>query len=583
MRGTGWRLLKLITPFKGWIALSALLGFATVGSSIGLMATSAYIIARAALHPSIADLQVAIVGVRFFGIARGVFRYLERYVSHQTTFRLLARLRVWFYEALEPMAPARLMEHRSGDLLSRIVGDIESLQHFYIRVIAPPAVALLTLLTMTAFLYRYHPALAAMLAIAFLVAGIGVPLLIRILSRRPGQETVIVRAELHAALVDGIQGMADLLAFDRAQDHLESIRSTDERLAKAQRRLAWAEGLQSALGGLLAHVGMWGILLVAIPLIREGHINGVYLGALILAALASFEAITPLSQAAQHLESSLEAARRLFDIVDAHPAVSDPPSPAPPPREPDLVVEHLSFRYRPGDPPALDDISFALPRGKRLAIVGPSGAGKSTLVHLLLRFWDYRDGRILLDGRDLRAYRQEDVRRMIAVVSQHTHLFNATIRENLLIARPDADEEAIIQAARQAQIHEFIQSLPQGYETWIGEQGVRLSGGERQRLAITRALLKDAPILILDEATANLDVLTARRVLEAVHALMEGRTTLMITHRLADARTMDEILVLQAGRIVERGRHSDLLKARGLYYRMWEWQNQAAILEEGWT
>jgi ABC-type multidrug transport system fused ATPase/permease subunit len=282
----------------------------------------------------------------------------------------------------------------------------------------------------------------------------------------------------------------------------------------------------------------------------------------------------PLPKAFQYLNSSLEAGRRLFEIVDTEPAVVDPARATGRPAEAGLHVQKLHFSYAPDEPQALDDISFDLTRGQFIVVVGPSGAGKSTLAHLLLRFWEYRDGRILLDGRELREYDQETVRSLMAVVSQHTHLFNGSIRDNLLLARPGATEQEVIRAAKQARVHDFVQSLPQGYDTWIGEQGLRLSGGQRQRLAIARAILKDAPVLILDEPAANLDAITERQVLASLQAVAMGRATLLITHRLVGLEAADEILVLHAGRIVERGRHQDLMQMDGLYRRMWELQNQ---------
>jgi ABC-type multidrug transport system fused ATPase/permease subunit len=241
-------------------------------------------------------------------------------------------------------------------------------------------------------------------------------------------------------------------------------------------------------------------------------------------------------------------------------------------------VDGLSFAYTDSQLPALFDINFELPAQNTLAIVGPSGAGKSTLINLLLRFWDYHEGRILVGGTELRQLGQDDWRRMTAVVSQHTHLFNGTVRDNLQLARPGAGDAELVEAARQAQIHQFIQSLPLGYDTWIGEQGLRLSEGERQRLAIARALLKDAPLLILDEPTAHLDPITERKLMEALRVLGQGRTTLIVTHRLVGLEAADEILVLRAGRVAEKGRHDQLVEMRGLYHRMWTLQTQVLAL-----
>jgi ATP-binding cassette subfamily C protein CydC len=579
-RKTAVRLLRLAAPFKWWMLLSALLGFLTIGSSIGLMTAAAWIIASAALHPPIATLDVAIVGVRFFGITRGVFRYLERYVSHQTTFRLLARLRVWFYEQIEPLAPARLMQVRSGDLLTRAVNDINTLENFYLRVIAPPAVAVMVGGVMAVFMAYYDVRLALALIACLTLAGFGVPLLTSILSRWAGRAIITTRADLNVALIDGVQGMADLLAYGAQNRQFEQVRRLNRALQRHQARMATTAGLSTALISLLTSAAAILTLVIAIPLVHSGELDGVMLAVLVLAAITSFEAVQPLPAAYQHLSSNLEAALRLFELVE------DSPTPKSPPhkverglertRHPDLItVQNLKFRYGPGEPLALDGVSFTLATGQTLAVVGASGAGKSSLVNVLLRFWDYEGGEIRLDGRDLRDYAPEEARAQMSVVSQNTYLFNETIRANLRIAKADASEEELIRAARAAQLHAFIESLPHGYDTWIGEQGLRLSGGERQRLALARAILKDTPILILDEATANLDTLTERAILQTIHTTLAGRTTLMITHRLIGLEAADEILVLRAGRIIERGRHGDLLQIDGAYHRMWDQQRQA--------
>jgi ATP-binding cassette subfamily C protein CydC len=579
------RLLSFLTGSWGWVALSVLLGALTIGANVSLMGTSAWLISTAALHPSIAVLQVAIVGVRFFGISRGVFRYAERLVSHDVTFRLLSRLRVWFYEKLEPLAPARLMDYRAGDLLARILGDVETLENFYIRVVAPPLVALLTGLGVSIFLASFYPTLATVLIVFFLVLGLILPVTSQFLSRNPGNALINLRSELHTQLVDGIQGLPDILAYGRAADRLNLISETGQAYGQAQRHMARISGVQSALTVVLTNLGMWTVLYLTIPLVNDGHLAGVMLGTLTLLTLASFEAVTPLPLAAQMWESVRTAADRLFEVVDAQPAVEESREKRVEISEQRTVsdkkeqlstlqLSNLSFSYPGQNVPAIQDISFKLESGKSLAIVGPSGAGKSTIVSLLLRFWEYGSGDIRLGGESLYGMGQDEVRERCGVVSQNSYFFNASIRDNLRLARPSASNDEVESVARQAQIYEFIMGMPKGYETFIGEQGTRLSGGERQRLAIARALLKDAPFLILDEPTANLDPLTEKKVLETLFDVMKGKTTLLITHRLIGLEYVDEILVMERGQIVERGTQAELLEGGGTFRRLWKLQNR---------
>jgi len=471
------------------------------------------------------------------------------------------------------------MEFRAGDLLSRIIGDVETLENFYVRVVSPPLTAILIGFFVSLFLASFGLQLALAFVGFFLSLGLILPILAQIVSRRPAVETITLRADLHTRLVDGIQGMADLLAYGRGAHRLTEISTNGIDYGNAQRRMARVTGFHSGLSTLLTNLGLWIILVLAIPLVNAGRIAGPMLASLSLLTLASFEAVMPLPLAAQMWNSAREAARRLFEVVDTEPVVSDqlPVSSEQLPitnYELPLRVTNLSFTYPNQSTPALQNVTFDLRPSTSIAIVGPSGAGKSTLANLLLRFWDYGSGDITLGAESLKVYEQDEVRARIGLVSQNTYFFNTTVFENLRFARRRVTREEVESAAQAAQIHDFILGLPKGYDTMIGEQGLRLSGGERQRLAIARAIIKDAPILILDEPTANLDPLTEKQVLETLFAVMKKKTSLLITHRLVGMENIDEIIVMDHGRIVERGTHMNLIRENGLYHRLWTYQNR---------
>lgn len=569
------RLLAFLSPFRWRIALAILLGSVMIASSMGLFGMAAYLTAAAALGPLLVFLSIPIYLVQTMGIVRAASRYSERLVSHNTTFRLLAHLRVWAYKRIELQAPAHLLAHRSGDMLARLVSDIEELQNFYLRVVSPMVVALVVSL-LTFGIFSIFSMGMAWVSLAFLgLAGLGVPCLSVSLAHGLGQQQVKARAEMNIQVVDGLQGIQDTLAFGRGQSRIESIAACDRELGKVQRRMASIAGLQIALGDLLMNMALWVLLILAMPLVASGYIDGVYLGVIGLLILASFEAVQPLASAFQGLGHTRAAAERVFAVTDAQPPVIESAMPQPIPAQPggyDLSFEQVSFTYQQDEREVLSDISFRLPAGSRVAVVGPSGAGKSTLVCLALRFWDPTSGALCLNGRDIRGFRLRDLRACIAVVAQDTSLFNDTLRANLLLARPEASEAELEAALEQAQMTEFVRQLPQGLKTRVGEQGMTLSGGERQRVAIARAFLKNAPILILDEATANLDPLIERALLASLNELSRGRTTLQITHRLVGMERMDEILVLHRGRLLERGTHDELLALEGLYRQLFDVQ-----------
>ena len=567
------RLLQIMGSAWPAMLIAAIFGFLTIGSNIGLLGASAYLISSAALHPSINELSTAIVGVRFFGISRAIFRYLERYLSHDATFRLLGAVRVWFYTKLEVLAPARLMEWQSGELFSVIVGDVETLKEFYLRVLAPPIISLLVLGMTCLLLAHYSMNFVYVLVSAFILAGLMLPICLQTIQKATAHKLVGTRGELRTQLVDSMTGIVELAAFNQAGRQARLIGGIHERLLRLQSRVSKLSGLTEALGLLLVNCTVWIILWLAIPLVHNGSLEGVYLAVVVLTVQSCFEAVLPLPFAVHYLGESMAAARRLFAIVDTEPAVVDGDDVMMDISDTYMAVENLSFRYSSQGPLVLDQISFTIGAGQRLAIVGPSGAGKSTLLNLFLRFWDYQQGSIRLGGHEVKKYNGEKLRTLFGVVSQQTHLFNASIRDNILIARPHASEEQFEQAIQHAELGAFIEQLPQGYDTMVGQNGYALSGGQRQRLAIARALLKNAPILILDEPTVGLDAVTEQLIMATIEKLMMGRTTIMITHRLMGLETMDEIIVLSGGRIVEQGKQMELLGNKHLFFQLWKLQH----------
>ncbi|SFL85216.1 thiol reductant ABC exporter subunit CydC [Pelosinus propionicus] len=566
------RLLQIMGSSWRTMAMAGFFGFFTVVSNIGLMAASAYLISGAALHPSITELSVAIVGVRFFGIARAVFRYLERYVSHDATFRLLGTVRVWFYTKLEGLAPARLLEWRSGELFSAIVSDVETLKEFYLRVLAPPFIALLVVIGTCLFLAQFDLIFVYVLVCGAMLLGVFLPLAASIVQKSLAEELVTARMQMKAQLVDSITGIVELAAFGQTHRQAQHIAELDEELTEIQSKVVNQSGIIDALGLFVVNSTVWLVLWFAIPLVHSGQLEGIYLAVVALTVQSSFEAVMPLPLTVHFFAESMAAARRLFAIVDRVPTVLDRFEGILPGADLSITVKNLSFRYHENEAAVLRNISFTVDSGKSVAIVGPSGAGKSTLLYVLLRFWEYEEGHILLGNHELKKYHSQDIRAIFSVVSQQSHMFNASIRDNILLAKPDASEAEFEQVLINAELAEVAKILPQGLDTMVGQNGYALSGGQRQRIAIARALLRNAPILILDEPTVGLDSLTEEAIMETLTKLMAGRTTILITHRLTGLSHVDTIFVLETGKIIEQGTQEELLKKEGLFYQLWNFQ-----------
>jgi thiol reductant ABC exporter CydC subunit len=539
------RLLALAGAPPARVALSVGLGAATVLCGVGLMATAGYLISRAAERPAVLSLTVAIVCVRLFGLGRPLARYCERLVSHDLALRVLGRARVRVYERVEPLAPTQLDGYRQGDLLARMVADVDGLQNLHLRGVGPPLVALVAGAVSVAVTAAFLPAAAVVLAVGLLAGGVAVPALAAGLGRRGARLEAAARAELTAELVETIRGAPELTVYGAEEDQLAKLRTADRALVQIARRAALADGAGDGLRLLVTGATVTGVLAAAVSAHAAGNLDRVLIAMLALLAFASFEAVQPLSQAARELAATLAAGQRLLELTDREPVIADPAEPASlPDSRFSVALEDVRARYSPGEPPVLDGVDLRLEPGRKVALVGPSGAGKTTVANLLVRFLDPESGRVTLGGRDLREYRQDDVRRVIAVAGQDSHLFSTTIRENVRLGRDDATDDEIEDALRRARILDWVRSLAQGWDTVVGEEGRELSGGQRQRLVVARALLADAPVLVLDEPTAHLDPPTAERLMDDVLDAAGDRTVLLITHRPEGLHRMHEVVPL---------------------------------------
>jgi thiol reductant ABC exporter CydC subunit len=545
MTATLRRLLVFAGAPRARVALAVALGALTVAFGAGLMGTAGYLISRAAERPAILSLTVAIVGVRFFGLARPVTRYLERLASHDLALRVLARVRVRVYRRIEPLAPAQLEGYRDGDLLARMVADVDALQGLHLRVVGPPLVALAAGAIVVGATAAFLPAAAVVLAAGLLVGGIAVPACGGVLASRAGRDQAAARGELSAELVEVLTAAPELVAHGAGDAALARVRGADRALVRLGRRDALAGGVADGLGLAVTGATVAAVLAVAIQASAASSLDRVLIATLALLALASFEAVQPLAAAAREASATLAAGRRVLELTDRSAVVADPDDPAPAPRWPfTIALEGVRARYADGERPALDGVSLRLQPGRRIALVGASGAGKTTVVNLLLRFLDPEAGRVTLGGRDLRAYRQEDVRSAVAVAGQDSHLFSTSIRENVRIGRPEASDGDVERALRLTRIWDWIDQLPDGWDTEVGEQGRELSGGQRQRVVLARALLADAPVLVLDEPTAHLDPATAAELVRDVLGAAGDRSVLLITHRPEGLELVDEVVAL---------------------------------------
>ncbi|MFE4962375.1 thiol reductant ABC exporter subunit CydD [Streptomyces sp. NPDC056660] len=549
---------------RGRLVLALLLGALALGSAVGLMATSGWLISRASQQPPVLYLMVAVTATRAFGIGRAVFRYSERLVSHDAVLRMLADTRVAVYRRLERLAPAGLRTTRRGDLLSRLVADVDTLQDYWLRWLLPAGVAVAVSAGAVGFTAWLLPAAGAALAVGLLAAGVGVPLVTSAVARRAEQRLAPARGLLAIRVTDLLTGTAELTVAGALPARTGDARRADGTLTRIASRAAAATALGDGLTALLTGLTVAATALLGAQGVADGRLSGVAMAVVVLTPLAAFEAVLGLPLAVRHRQRVRKSAERIYEVLDAPEPVREPERPRQIPAAPfPVVLKGLSARHEGQGRDALAGLDLTLQEGRRIAVVGPSGSGKTTLAQVLLRFLDPDAGSYTLAGVDAYGMDSDHVRRLVGLCAQDAHLFDSSVRENLLLARKDATEENLRDALGRARLLDWVDGLPDGLDTLVGEHGARLSGGQRQRLALARALLADFPVLVLDEPAEHLDLPTADALTTDLLAATEGRTTVLITHRLAGLEAVDEVIVLDEGRVVQRGRYAELAAVAG--------------------
>ncbi|MFB8268240.1 thiol reductant ABC exporter subunit CydD [Streptomyces sp. NPDC055955] len=567
---------------RGRLALALLLGALALGSAVGLMATSGWLISRASQQPPVMYLMVAVTATRAFGIGRACFRYGERVVSHDAVLRMLADTRVAVYRRLERLAPAGLRATRRGDLLSRLVSDVDALQDYWLRWLLPASAAAVVGAASVAFTAWMLPAAGAVLAVGLLLAGIGVPLLSGAVARRAERRLAPARGTLATRVAELLTGTAELTVAGALPARTAQAKAADSVLTRIASRAATATALGDGLTALITGLTVAGAALAGVQGVREGRLDGVQLAVVVLTPLAAFEAVMGLPLAVQYRQRVKKSAERVHEVLDAPDPVREPEAPAQAPQDPfPLLVRGLAARHDGQGRDALHGVDLTLERGRRVAVVGPSGSGKTTLAQVLLRFLDAGEGAYTLAGQDAYGLEGDAVRRLVGLCAQDAHLFDSSVRENLLLAKKDATDDELREVLAAARLLEWADSLPDGLGTLVGEHGARLSGGQRQRLALARALLADFPVLVLDEPAEHLDLPTADALTADLLSATEGRTTLLITHRMAGLDAVDEVIVLDAGRVVQRGRYEDLMAVDGPLRALREREREAELLAAG--
>ncbi|MBE6079363.1 MAG: thiol reductant ABC exporter subunit CydD [Veillonella sp.] len=592
------RLFAVLGPARNSLWLSLLFSFLTVFMNVGLLTTSAWLITSAALRPELAALSLSIVGVRFFGISRAVCRYIERYVSHHMAFQGLYGLRVWFYKKLEPLMPAALHRLGSGDILGRIMADIETLQFFYLRVIIPPAGAVLLTVIGFYFLAQFSYQLVWLLAIVFILGAVVIPFIVYRHNALATDAALMYRSGIKDTVVESLAGIMDIITYKQEPRVTALVDRQFADLTTAQHKVHRGTNLGDTLFLGLTQFTMVLGALIMIPIANGSQQEGIFIAVVAIALQSYFEALAPLTIAWYHGRESLAAMKRLVQLAEQAPAVKEVTSPAEnmasqaeavtsqienatsqikksissaenmtvlEPQSLGITFDKVSFRYDGDDPYVYQNLSLSIKPGEKVAVVGPSGSGKTTLLTMLERFYDY-EGHIYLGDQDLRTMSLAGARNYYGALTQDTYLFHASVEDNIRLAKPRATAEEMAKAIEFAALTDWVNTLPNGLKTIIGSGGSGVSGGQRQRIALARLWLRNSPILLLDEPLEGLDQLVRQDIQNSLYTLMKGKTVIYITHHLGGLEKMDRILFLENGQVVEDGAYESLMAKRGAFY-----------------
>jgi ATP-binding cassette subfamily C protein CydC len=561
--------LTLYKRHKWMLTLGIVLAIITLLASIGLLTLSGWFLSASAVAGFAGiysfNYMLPAAGVRGAAITRTAGRYFERLVSHDATFRVLQHLRIHTFSKLLPLSPAGLARYRQGELLNRIVADVDTLDHLYLRVISPLVGAFVVIMVVTIGLSVLDVTLACTLGGVMLLTLFIMPPVFYRAGKTTGQNLTHLRGQYRQQLTAWLQGQAELTIFGASDRYRAQMEATELQWHEAQRRQSELTALSQALMLLIGAVAILLMLWMAAGGVGGNAQPGALIALFVFCALAAFEALAPVTGAFQHLGQVIASAVRITELTEQQPEVTFPTDVSDVPAQVTLTLRDVSFSYPEQAQKALDSLSLQVNPGEHIAILGRTGCGKSTLLQLLTRAWDPQQGEILLNGRPIATLNEATLRKTISVVPQRVHLFSATLRDNLLLAAPDASDEQLADTLRRVGLEKLLEDT--GLNSWLGEGGRQLSGGELRRLAIARALLHDAPLMLLDEPTEGLDATTESQMLELLADVMREKTLLMVTHRLRGLARFDQIIVMDNGQIIEQGNHADLLARQGRYYQ----------------